>query len=299
MPNTVGSLGFRKREDEMAIKQILLPLVSYPKATEVVAIDKAVAVAKRLGAGITAVAFDIDVLIPGSLQTRPMNSDSLVVETPERQKSRVNATQMIKAFEAAADAAAIKHDQIVGRCVSEDMPTQVAMRARTHDLALVPIAPYDDVSEKIVEALIFESGRPLLICPEQAVGELPDAFGQVAIAWDNSQQSARAVADAMPLLKIARTVSIFTAADKNTAADIDSGAALVRYLGVHGIRATFEIIRKNGSSTGKVFEAFVQQNRIDLLVMGAYRHSRLREFIMGGATYTVVGQPPCWVMMSH
>ena len=283
----------------MAIKQILLPLVSYPKATEVAANAKAVAVAKRLGAGMTAIAFDLDVLIPGSLQTRPLNSDSLVVETPEHQKSHVNATQMIKAFEAAADAAAVRHHQIVGRCVSEDMPTQVATCARTHDLALVPIAPFDDAYEKIVEALIFESGRPLLICPEQSVGELPDTFGHVAIAWDNSQQSARAVADAMPLLKIARTVSIFTAADKNAAADVDSGAALVRHLDAHGIKATFEIIRKNGSATGKVFTTFVEQNRIDLLVMGAYRHSRLQEFIMGGATYSMVGRPPCWVLLAH
>jgi nucleotide-binding universal stress UspA family protein len=283
----------------MAITQVLLPLVSYPKATEAAAIVKAVAVAKRLGAGITAIAFDLDVLIPGSLQTRPQNSDSLVVETPEHQKSHLNAAQMIKAFEAAADAAAVRHDQIVRRCVAEDMPALVATCARTHDLALVPITQFDDACEKIVEALIFESGRPLLICAAQSVGELPDSFGHVAIAWDNSQQSARAVADAMPLLKIASTVSIFTAADRNAAADIDSGAALVRHLDAHGIKATFEIIRKNGSSTGKVFEAFVQQNRIELLVMGAYRHSRLREFIMGGATYTVVGQPPCWVMMSH
>ncbi|HEY8334449.1 MAG TPA: universal stress protein [Tardiphaga sp.] len=283
----------------MAIKQVLLPLVSYPRATEVAAIAKAVAVAKRLGAGMTAIAFDLDVVIPGSLQTRPLNSDSPVVETPEHQKSHVNATQLIKAFEATADASAVRHSQIIGRCVSEDMPTQVAVYARTHDLALVPIVPLDDAYEKIVEALIFESGRPLLIFPAQSVGELPDAFGHVAIAWDNSRQSARAVADAMPLLKNARMVSIFTAADKNAAADIDSGATLVRHLDAHGIKATFEIVRKNGSATGKVFESFVQQNQIDLLVMGAYRHSRLQEFIMGGATYSMVGRPPCWVLMSH
>ena len=55
----------------------------------------------------------------------------------------------------------------------------------------------------------------------------------------------------------------------------------------------------DGSSVGKVFEAYVKANAIDLLVMGAYRHSRLNEIIWGGATKTVIGRPPCWVMMSH
>ena len=128
---------------------------------------------------------------------------------------------------------------------------------------------------------------------------MPGSFGHVAIAWDNSAQSARAVADAMPLLQKARMVSIFTAADKNTAAEIDSGSAMVGYLGSRGVKATFEMIRKDGQSIGKLLEAFALQNRADLLVMGAYRHSRLQEMILGGATRTILEQPPCWVLMSH
>jgi hypothetical protein len=65
------------------------------------------------------------------------------------------------------------------------------------------------------------------------------------------------------------------------------------------VKAQFEIIPKGTASTGKIFEAYVKNHAIDLLVMGAYRHSRLREFFLPGATYTVVGQPPCWVLMSH
>jgi len=66
-----------------------------------------------------------------------------------------------------------------------------------------------------------------------------------------------------------------------------------------GIKASFEPVKIGGSSVGKVFEAYVNANSIDLLVMGAYRHSRVNEIVWGGATKTVIGRPPCWVMMSH
>jgi nucleotide-binding universal stress UspA family protein len=103
----------------------------------------------------------------------------------------------------------------------------------------------------------------------------------------------------MPVLQAAATVHVITATDTGTTTELESGAALVSHLAEHGVKASFEIVGIEGSSIGKVFEAYVKANAIDLLIMGAYRHSRLNEFVWGGATKTVIGQPPCWVMMSH
>jgi nucleotide-binding universal stress UspA family protein len=125
------------------------------------------------------------------------------------------------------------------------------------------------------------------------------AFDNVVIAWDHTAPAARAVADALPWLQAAANVRIITATDNNTPAELESGTALVNHLAEHGIKATFEMIKIDGSSIGKVFETYVNANAIDLLVMGAYRHSRLNEIVWGGATKTVIGRPPCWVMMSH
>jgi nucleotide-binding universal stress UspA family protein len=119
------------------------------------------------------------------------------------------------------------------------------------------------------------------------------------IAWDHSAPAARAVADALPILRSAETVRIITATDQKTPEEMRSGIALVDHLAEHGVRAAFEAVGINGSSIGKVFEAYVKKNAIGLLVMGAYRHTRLNEIIWGGATKTVIGQPPCWVMMSR
>ncbi len=137
------------------------------------------------------------------------------------------------------------------------------------------------------------------MCPEEFASELEVVFDKAVIAWDHPAPAARAVADALPMLQAAANVRIITATDNKTPAELESGAALVSHLAEHGIKATFETVEIDGSSVGKVFEAYVKANAIDLLVMGAYRHSRLNEIVWGGATKTVIGRPPCWVMMSR
>ncbi|MBV8920888.1 MAG: universal stress protein [Bradyrhizobium sp.] len=129
--------------------------------------------------------------------------------------------------------------------------------------------------------------------------ELPVTLDDILIAWDHSAPAARAIADALPLLQAAASVRVITATDNRSDDELRSGKALVGHLAEHGVTASFETVRIDGSSVGKIFEAHVRSNRIDLLVMGAYRHSRLNEIIWGGATKTVMGRPPCWVMMSR
>ena len=221
------------------------------------------------------------------------------VETTEHKESLLNANQMLKEFEVAASRLEIRRDHKIKFCSPEDVPTRLAEEARLKDLSLIPIKSYDGAIEKTLEALIFESGRPVLIFPEELSGDLAAKFDHVSIAWDNSPQAARAVADALPLLQSAKTIRVLTATDSGTAAELESGAALARHLAEHGVKAIFETAKIDGSSVGKVFEAYVKANRIDLLVMGACRHSRLQEFIWGGATYTMLGRPPCWVMVSN
>ena len=281
----------------MAIREILLPLVSYPVAVEEAAINKSVSVAAQLNARILAVSFEVDARPQDGTYTRPFSAGGLTM--PEHNKSAKNAEQMMVALDAAARAAGVGYRKAITRCTPEDFSSYLAHCARTIDLSLVPIRPYDEMHEKVVEGLIFQSGRPLLIFSAAGADRLSPSLEHAAIAWDHSQQATRAVADAMPFLQSAKTVRVFTATDKETPTERDSGEALVSHLADHGIKAGFEVIPRSGVSIGKVFEAYVQNNAIDLLVMGAYRHSRLREFFMPGATYTVVGSPPCWVLMSH
>lgn len=284
----------------MAIRDILFPLMSYPNATTNEAIEEGVAIGKHLGAKVTAITVEIDVRRPPGPHTGALTPDDpVLLETVEHATSRSNSERMIAAFEAAAGAANIAHDRTVRRSEAKGVAGIMVQSARLKDLTLVAIKAHDGAQESVVEKLIFESGRPMLIFPEDSTKPLPNAFECISIAWDGSAQAARAVADAMPLLQEAATVRIITASDEGSAAEAASGKALVKHLAEHGVKATFEMPRIDGSSVGKILEAFVDTNKIDLLVMGAFRHSRLRELVLGGATYTILGHPPCRVLMSH
>jgi nucleotide-binding universal stress UspA family protein len=280
----------------MAIKDILLPLVGEPSAAAIVAIEKSTAVAGDIGARVTAMAVEQDILVRPKVT---ISTDLDNMAAAEAVRSVSNAHDLLKAFDTAATRFGVRNEQRLERFAAADIPENFAVWARLKDLSLVPVKPHDDQSEKIVERLIFESGRPILMCPEEFAGELAVAFDRVVIAWDHTAPAARAVADALPWLQAAANVRIVTATDNNTLAELESGSALVSHLAEHGIKAAFETVRIDGSAVGKVFEAYVKANAIDLLVMGAYRHSRLNEIVWGGATKTIIGRPPCWVMMSH
>jgi nucleotide-binding universal stress UspA family protein len=247
-------------------------------------------VAGDIGARVTAVAIEQDIPV------RPKVTISI---DPEEVRSVSNAHGLLQSFDAAAKRFGVRNEQRLEALAAEDVAANIANHARLRDLSIVLVKSYDAESEKIVEGLIFGSGRPVLLCPIEFVAELAVAFDQVAVAWDHTAPAARAVADALPMLKAAASVRVITATDTKTPAELASGAAMVSHLEEHGITATFETVKIGGSSIGKVFETYVKVHAIDLLVMGAYRHSRLNEFVWGGATKTVIGRPTCWVMMSR
>jgi nucleotide-binding universal stress UspA family protein len=280
----------------MAIKDVLLPLVGEPSAAAIAAIDKCMALAGDIGARVTAIAVEEDILVRPQVTISPDLDNAAVAEAA---RSVSNAQGLLQAFDAAAIRFGVRAEQRLDRVAAADIAANFAVFARLKDLALVPVKPHDGQSEKIVERLIFESGRPILMCPVEFAGELAVVFDDVVIAWDYSAPAARAVGDALPMLQAAASVHIITATDEKTPAERESGARLVSHLAEHGIKAVFKMVKIDGSSVGKVFEAYVKANAIDLLVMGAYHHSLLNEIVWGGATKTVIARPPCWVMMSR
>jgi len=106
---------------------------------------------------------------------------------------------------------AVRNEQKFLRSEAANVALKVAEYGRLKDLSLVPVGSHDGQSEKIVEQLLFKSGRPILMCPEELAARLPVAFNRILIAWDHSAPAARAVADALPLLQSAETVRIITA----------------------------------------------------------------------------------------
>ena len=280
----------------MPIKDIHLPLVGQPDDRSIAAIEKCVAVAGDLAARVEALAIEEDISARPQVKVLSARDDVL---TGDLMQTATDARGLLRAFDDAAVRFGVRNVQELQKLPADDIAPAVAWRARLKDLSLVPVKTHSDQSERIIERLLFHSGRPILLCPETLAPDLPVALDDILIAWDHSAPAATAIADALPLLQSAASVRIVTATDKASAEELQSGTALVDHLAEHGIKSSFETVGIGGSSVGKVFGAYVRSNRIDLLVMGAYRHSRLSETIWGGATKTVIGQPPCWVMMSR
>ena len=279
----------------MPIKDVFLPLVGQPRGPALAAIEKCVAVAADLGARITALALEDDVFV------RPKVVFPDDPDPAERDAMRGvgDMQHLLKAFTDATSRMGVRAQSRSGRVPADQIASTLAEHAHFSDLTLVPVRPHDSRTENIVETFLFESGRPLLLCPEQHVEVLRPEFENVMIAWDHSARAARAVGDALPILQAAATVRVITVADDNADPIAQSGNSLVDHLREHGVYASFETVNGSGSSIGKVLGSWAQSHAIDAIVMGAYHHSRLNEIVWGGVTKTVIGQPPCWVMISH
>jgi nucleotide-binding universal stress UspA family protein len=146
---------------------------------------------------------------------------------------------------------------------------------------------------RMFEIALQHATRPLLLVPEKA----PAAIGDViAVAWNGSAESARAVAGALPLLHGAKEVHILTAASTRT--DVERADGLARYLAWHGISAE----RHPMYPTDRVGAALLDETRelrADLLVMGGYGRSKVSELVFGGVTRTVLGQYHLPILLAH
>lgn len=275
----------------MSIRDALLPLVGESSRSTMAAIERCADLARGLNIHVTALAIETTDNPP------PKVAD--VLGAAEIVQTAPTAHALLAAFDVEARKLSLRNEQRLERAASDAMIAVIVAQARLRDMAIAIVRTADSLSEKLVERLLFETGRPVLLCPEETVDSLAASLDHAAIAWDHSAPAARALGDALPLLRRASRVRILTATDKTTAAQKASGEALARHLAEHDVKAMFESIAIDGSSVGKVFERYVEDNGVDLLVMGGFRHSRLKEHIWGGVTSTVINRPPCWVMLSH
>jgi nucleotide-binding universal stress UspA family protein len=171
---------------------------------------------------------------------------------------------------------------------------QVAWHGRLNDLIVMArSAESDGGPSATLNAALMDSGKPLLLAPPAGAETIAQ---HVAIAWNGSAEAARAVAYAMPLLASARSVTILTAAEGNQGGT--AGQELVQSLAWHGITAQSHAIAP-GSHAGPALLGECQAVGADLLVMGAYTHSRLRQLILGGVTRHVLAHAQVPVLLCH
>jgi len=215
-------------------------------------------------------------------------------------QSEARAKEKLAEVSAAAERNQVSFDTRIDRGYDVELAAIFAMHARYADLAVIgqddPDAPSPG---RLPEQLVLGCGRPVLLIPYIGAGK---TLGQrVVVAWDASREAARAVRDALPLLTQAESVSVVSVNPRP--ADYGHGdvpgADIALYLARHGVKVEVQRIETRDLDVGNALLSHVASESADLLVMGGYGHSRLREIMLGGATRTVLHDMTVPVLMAH
>jgi nucleotide-binding universal stress UspA family protein len=286
----------------MDIRKILLPLTG--TAAGSAALETALQVAEIFQAHVTALHVRVDSRDVAPLAGEGLSGamiEEMMTATEKESSDRAHAVRaMFERFVAEhhvtiADGHGPQHGptasfaSVTGR--EEDL---VAQQARLADITVVPHPEADeDVSSSdALHAVLFDSGRPVLIAPQLA----PASVGtRVCIAWNGTAESAAAVYAALPWLKGAQAVRVLSAEEYQRRGP--GAQNLAAYLALHDVRVELATFRPLDRDVGAGMLAAAREFGADLLTMGAYSHSRLRQLILGGVTRHVLQNSTLPVLM--
>ncbi|MEM7018991.1 MAG: universal stress protein [Pseudomonadota bacterium] len=216
--------------------------------------------------------------------------------TAQRDEAKACAENIKSAFKVATDTASVEADW---QCLEGDFISGPDASARCADLAVIGRTDTELLSRKanILNLLIFELGRPVMLVPQEfdAV-EVPGK--RVLLAWSDSREAAKITSEALPIMQQAEQVDmvmIEVNGEENNSA-LKNAAA---WLGRHGVNVNTHRLSGKDSEVGEILLQQAATHNSDLLVMGAYGHSRLREIVLGGATRHILSHTSMPILMMH
>lgn len=277
--------------DLQGVKSVLVGLVSKDETASSL-LRYGLALAERADAHLSVGVLSLRVVLPNALVD---DVDGLVAAENARRDARAAAAAEYARREAAARGV---------RCMTEvfpltypDLAARFTTRARVHDLAVVEADSEPlSIGRGILEDALFNGGRPLIVVPK---GREVFASKRVVVAWDGSAKAARAVNDALPFLRAAEAVQIISVAgEKDLSAGVP-GAEVAPYLNRHGIDTVVKDVVATDGDVAAALRREAVQFGADMLVMGAFAHSRLRELVFGGVTRSMLLGPPLPTLLSH
>lgn len=274
------------------IKDILVNLSVGSKNSA--AADYAVSMAAAFEAHLTGVAFAYQPVDVGSV----FDGASSAVIATFREQNEAAANASLAKFNDAARRNALSTESHLLSASTGGAADRFAHMARAYDLSVVgQIEPDGSPAEDLIlEAALFNSGRPVLVVPY--IQKEPIQLGRVMLCWDGSRNAARAFADAMPLLERAKTLDVITIATADRRNELP-GADIAHHLARHGINVELKRIVAPDSDVANTILSYAADSSADLIVMGGYGHSRLREFVLGGVTRSMLSTLTVPTLMSH
>jgi nucleotide-binding universal stress UspA family protein len=266
-------------------------------ASNVERMNTALAMARVHDARVTGVALNA----APSLQTMIRAGIGGATEILEANQAR--SKTIVEEFSALAESGDVQHDTRVIECKEGRAAQKLAHLARNFDLSILrqanPDRPNAELVTDVAEAVLFSSGRPVFFMPYIGAHAIP--CQNALIAWDGSAASTRAVHDALPLMESMKEVVILVVnSDKQERTNGEEpGSDISAHLHAHGINNRVSRVHSDGISTSTMILNALSDNGSDILIMGGYGTSRLREVVLGGVTRTLLGSMTVPVFMSH
>jgi nucleotide-binding universal stress UspA family protein len=257
--------------------------------------DYAVSLAAALDAHLAGIAFLYDPIIPVS-GTGYIPAEVIETQQADNEKAAKDA---ITRFSAATSRAGISAEPLTLSGSFAGAGDQFARIARRFDLAVVGQAEPDisAVEEIVAEATLFGSGRPMIVVPY--IQKAPFKIDNVMVCWDGSRPAARAIADAIPLLGKAGRVEIVIVTNERGKQDEIEGADMGQHLARHGLKVDVHRISGGNIDVADALLSHAADSGTDFIVMGGFGHTRLREFVLGGVTHSILRSMTVPALMSH
>jgi len=255
----------------------------------------AVSLASALEAHLAGIAFVYEVIVPmGRMGYTPAEIiDAL------RYDNEVAAKAAIDRFAKTTSLAGVSAEWATVSVNSASAGDQFGRIARRFDLAIVgqPEPEPKAAEQKITESALFDSGRPVIFVPY--IQKAPLKLDRVMVCWDGSRPATRAIADAMPLLERARGVEVVIVANERGKQTEIEGADMGQHLARHGLAVEVHRITRGDIDVADALLSHAADAGTDFMVMGGYGHSRLREFVLGGVTHSILRAMTVPVLISH
>jgi nucleotide-binding universal stress UspA family protein len=257
--------------------------------------DYAISVADAFDAHVVGISFLYDPIVPVSA-TGYIPAE--VIDT-QRADNEAAAKAAVDRFAAAASRAGVSAEQVTLSASLAGAGDTFGRIARRFDLAIVGQAEpgMSSVEDIIAESTLFESGRPMIVVPY--IQKAPLKLDNVMVCWDGSRPAARAISDAMPLLEKAGRVEVVIIANERGKQDEIEGADLGQHLARHGLKVEVNRMAGGKIDVADALLSHLADSGADFIVMGGYGHSRLREFVLGGVTHSILRSMTAPVLMAH
>lgn len=257
--------------------------------------DFAVSIAEKFEAHVLGVAFMYDPVIPGSVMggIPPEFIDS------QRRESQKKAEAAIAHFEQLAKRVGVSYEIRKLEASVSGAADRLGHLARRFDIVVVgqPEREKTAAAEVVDEGVLFESGRPVLFVPYIQKASLK--LDRVMVCWDGSRAATRAINDGMPFLEKAKQVEVVIVANKAGKTNEITGADMGQHLARHGLKVDVKRITSPDIDVTSTLLSYAADSSADMIVMGGYGHSRLREFILGGVTRGLLETMTVPTLMSH